>query len=121
MLKERGSNLQVTNAGISGDTAGGMLHRLSSAVPDKTKIVILQLGAGNDLKRGNTRAEYQANMNKIAEELRGRGIRIIDGNPMVVAAQNAGLVQPDHIHLIADGARRVAEQMLKKLQESPAL
>jgi lysophospholipase L1-like esterase len=45
MLQARGSGLRVTNAGVYGDTTGGMLSRLSSAVPDGTKIVIVQFGA----------------------------------------------------------------------------
>ena len=48
ILRARGRPMTVRNAGISGDTTGGMLARLSSAVPEGTKIVILQI-AGNDM------------------------------------------------------------------------
>jgi acyl-CoA thioesterase-1 len=51
ILRARGRAMSVSNAGISGDTTGGMLARLSSAVPDGTKIVILQI-AGNDAMKG---------------------------------------------------------------------
>jgi acyl-CoA thioesterase-1 len=47
LLKQRGVSAVVSNAGINGDTTGGMLARLSSAVPAGTKVVILQPG-GND-------------------------------------------------------------------------
>jgi acyl-CoA thioesterase-1 len=117
MLKEHGSTLRVTNAGVSGDTAEGMLRRLSSAVPEGTKTVILQLGAGNDLQRGYSRAEYQSSMKKIAQELRSRGIRTIDAHPLVNAARGSGLVQADHIHLDAAGHRRVATQLLDSLRD----
>ena len=53
MLQARGSGLRVTNAGVSGDTTGGMLARLSSDVPEGTRIVILQFG-GNDFRRNNS-------------------------------------------------------------------
>ncbi|MEH2513644.1 lysophospholipase L1-like esterase [Nitrobacteraceae bacterium AZCC 1564] len=33
MLRARGLDVNVINAGISGDTTGGMLARLDSAVP----------------------------------------------------------------------------------------
>jgi acyl-CoA thioesterase I len=115
MLQARGSSLKVENAGVSGDTAEGMLRRLSSAVPEDTKIVILQLGAGNDLSRGHSRAEYETSMAKIVQQLRGRGIRVINAHPFVSAAQAAGLVQQDHIHLNADGHRRVATRLLASL------
>jgi acyl-CoA thioesterase-1 len=39
ILRARGRAMSVSNAGISGDTTGGMLARLSSAVPEGTKIV----------------------------------------------------------------------------------
>jgi acyl-CoA thioesterase-1 len=114
MLQARGSSLRVTNAGVSGDTTGGMLARLSSAVPDGTKIVILQFG-GND--RGKTSLEmHQANIASIQQQLRKRGIRIVQADGLVRSAWAAGLVQPDHIHLTAEGYRRVAAQLLPSIR-----
>ena len=51
ILRARGRPMSVSNAGVSGDTTGGMLARLSGAVPPGTKIVILQI-AGNDAMKG---------------------------------------------------------------------
>src|ERR1700748_1853073 len=48
MLHAKGINASVANAGINGDTTGGMLARLDSAVPQGTSVVILQPG-GNDM------------------------------------------------------------------------
>jgi len=110
MLQARGSSLRVTNAGVYGDTTGGMLARLSSAVPEGTKIVILQFG-GNDFRQGNSSAR-QANIASIQQQLRNRGIRIVQADGLVRSASAAGLVQPDHIHLTAEGYRRVAAQLL---------
>ena len=110
MLQARGSGLRVTNAGVFGDTTDGMLARLSNAVPDGTKIVILQFGA-ND--RGKlSLATRQANIASIQQQLRKRGIRIVQADGLVRSAWAAGLVQPDHIHLTAEGYRRVAAQLL---------
>src|SRR5580692_13093023 len=47
MLRAKGIDAHVCNAGVAGDTVGGMLRRLDSAVPNGTQIVILQTG-GND-------------------------------------------------------------------------
>jgi acyl-CoA thioesterase-1 len=37
MLRAKGVDARVINAGIGGDTTGGMLARLDSAVPDGTR------------------------------------------------------------------------------------
>ena len=113
MLRARGSGLRVTNAGVSGDTTDGMVARLSSAVPDGTKIVILQFG-GND--RGKiSLAMRQANIANIQQQLRKRGIRIVQADGLVLSARAAGLVQPDQVHLTAEGYRRVAVQLLPSI------
>jgi hypothetical protein len=41
MLKAKGYNVHVKNAGKPGDIPSGLLHRLNAAVPSGTKIVIL--------------------------------------------------------------------------------
>ena len=50
-LKARGHEVEIANAGVSGDTASGGLDRLDWSVPDGTDGVILELGA-NDMLRG---------------------------------------------------------------------
>ena len=50
MLRAKGYNGHVVNAGLNGDTTAGMLARLDSAVPNGTRVVILQPG-GNDFRR----------------------------------------------------------------------
>jgi acyl-CoA thioesterase I len=117
LLRAKGSNTQVANAGISGDTTGGMLARLGSAVPDGIRLVILNFG-GNDFKRGKRGGGLispdarQANMAAIIGELHRRGIRTIEADGLINAAREAGMVQMDHIHLTAAGHRRVASQLV---------
>src|SRR5262249_40105746 len=50
MLKARGYDVRVINAGVPGDTTAGMLARLDSAVPEGARVVIIQPG-GNDARR----------------------------------------------------------------------
>ena len=102
--------MSVTNAGISGDTTGGMLARLSSAVPPGTKIVILQIG-GNDARKGMSLANARANRAEIHGQLHARGIRTIEADGYVQSALRSGLRQPDGIHMTVEGHRRVAEQI----------
>jgi acyl-CoA thioesterase-1 len=46
MLATKGYNVHVANAGISGDTNAGMLARLDQAIPDGTRIVLLDTIGG---------------------------------------------------------------------------
>ena len=45
-LKERGYDISVTNAGVSGDTTSGGLSRLDWSVPEGTDLVVLELVVG---------------------------------------------------------------------------
>jgi acyl-CoA thioesterase I len=110
MLHARGSNVHVTNAGISGDTTAGMLNRLSSAVPEGTKVVIVQYG-GNDNRRAVDPAERQGNIAKIEQQLRARGIRVVRADGLVRSALRSGMVQPDGQHLTVAGHQKVASQL----------
>ncbi|MDR6661886.1 acyl-CoA thioesterase-1 [Tardiphaga robiniae] len=116
MLEAKGSRMRVVNAGISGDTTTGMLARLSSEVPNGTKIVILQFGT-NDFRRANfDPAVRQANMASIEQQLRVRGIRIVHSDRLVWAALAAGMKQSDGTHLTVEGHRRVAAQLLPSIR-----
>jgi acyl-CoA thioesterase-1 len=92
-----------------------MLARLSSAVPEGTKIVILQFG-GNDFRRNAPPEMRQANIASIQQELRKRGIRMVQADGLVRSARAAGLVQPDGVHLTPEGYRRVAAQLLPSIR-----
>jgi acyl-CoA thioesterase-1 len=112
ILSARGRPMSVINAGVSGDTTGGMLARLSSAVPLGTKIVILQI-AGNDAMKGISATDAQANRAEIRSQLHARGIRTIEADGYVSSALRSGLRQADGVHMTTEGHRRVAEQIAK--------
>jgi acyl-CoA thioesterase-1 len=115
MLQAKGSHTSVTNAGIFGDTTEGMLSRLSSSVPDGTKVVILQFG-GNDTRRGITPAQRQANIARIQQQLHARGIKTVAADPYVGAALRSGMAQSDRIHLTAAGHQKVAAQLASSIR-----
>lgn len=75
LLKSKGLAAHVSNAGVPGDTTGGMLARLNSAVPNGTTIVILQPG-GNDARRGQG-ASRESNIAEIKRRLAARHIKVI--------------------------------------------
>ena len=76
LLKARGHNAEVANAGVSGDTTAGGRHRLDWAVPEGTDAVILELGA-NDALRGNSTADARRNLEAIVVVLKARNIDIL--------------------------------------------
>jgi acyl-CoA thioesterase I len=75
-LKARGRDIEVLNAGVSGDTAGAGLERLDWAVPPDASGVILELGA-NDALRGLDPAQTAKALGAIVASLRARGIEIL--------------------------------------------
>jgi len=115
ILRARGRPMSVINAGVSGDTTGGMLARLSSAVPSGTRIVILQI-AGNDAMKGMSSADAQANRAEIRKQLHARGITTIEADGYVLSALRSGLRQADGVHMTAEGHRRVALQLAAEIR-----
>jgi acyl-CoA thioesterase-1 len=100
LLRARGSNVRVVNAGINGDTTAGMLSRLDRAVPKSTSIVILQPG-GNDRRKGSS-----DQTGAIQERLSARGIKVVMmGNGMLHGLPH----QPDGQHLTPEGYHMLAE------------
>jgi len=111
MLRAKGYQATVANAGISGDTTVGMLERLDSAVPNGTQLVILAIFPYNDAGKGISAAEHEANIQKIQSRLGARGIRIISAIPYV-----AGLpTQSDRIHLTAEAHATLAARLLPQV------
>jgi len=75
-LKAKGYNVQIANAGVSGDTASGGLDRLDWSVPDGTDGVILELGA-NDMLRGIDPEVPRNAIETIVERLKERHIPVM--------------------------------------------
>ncbi|WP_262298782.1 arylesterase [Microvirga sesbaniae] len=90
-LKAKGYNVEVANAGVSGDTSSGGLDRLDWSVPDGTDGVILELGA-NDMLRGLDPAGTRKNLEAIVERLKARNIPVLLAG--MYASRNLG---PDYV------------------------
>lgn len=75
-LKDKGFDVAIANAGVSGDTTAGGLARIDWSVPDGTKGVILELGA-NDALRGVPPEETRRNLEAMVKRLRERGISVL--------------------------------------------
>jgi acyl-CoA thioesterase I len=75
-LKDKGINVEMTNAGVSGDTASGGRERLDWSVAEGTQAVIIELGA-NDALRGIDPAVTRAALSDILTRLKARNISVM--------------------------------------------
>ncbi len=132
MLQRRGVNARIANAGVSGDTFGGMLSRLDQSVPAGTRLVIVQ-GGYNDLIRGTPRDVIIARMEGILSQLRARrvsavlcgfffpewdavgrklaaryGARFVPGSTCYSPSHTG----PDRLHMSAQGHTVVAQRLM---------
>jgi acyl-CoA thioesterase-1 len=112
MLKAKGYDARVRNAGIPGDTTAGMLARLGSAVPNGTQIVILQPG-GNDARRG-LGAGRAGNIAEIQRRLAARGIKVILLE-RILSLVPSGSRDPDGQHFDARGHAAVAAHLVPQV------
>jgi acyl-CoA thioesterase-1 len=75
-LRAKGIAVEISNAGVSGDTAAGGLARLDWSVPEGTEAVIVELGANDTLRGIDPKVTRQA-LEEIVRRLRGRGIAVL--------------------------------------------
>ena len=109
LLRARGSQSHVINAGVYAETTDLTLARVPSAVPPGTKIVILADNAFNDQRRNMSAAQSAANLAAIKSQLRARGIKIVDAMGIYLSVRGQpGMKAPDGVHLNAAGNQKVA-------------
>jgi len=75
-LNAKGMAVEITNAGVSGDTASAGLARLDWSVPEGTDAVIVELGA-NDTLRGTDPKVTREALEGIVGRLRERRIEVL--------------------------------------------
>jgi acyl-CoA thioesterase I len=75
-LNDKGLDVEISNAGVSGDTASGGRDRLDWSVPEGTQGVIVELGA-NDALRGIDPKITRDALSDIVSRLKARGIAVM--------------------------------------------
>ncbi|OSI32414.1 arylesterase [Bradyrhizobium canariense] len=75
-LQDKGIEVGMTNAGVSGDTSSGGRDRLDWSVPDGTDGVIIELGA-NDALRGIDPDLTRTALTEIVQRLKARKIAVM--------------------------------------------
>jgi acyl-CoA thioesterase-1 len=108
LLRAKGIDAHVRNAGVAGDTTAAMLKRLDSAVPNGTQIVILQTG-GNDARRGVSSGDVSANVAAMTGKLAARGIKVVLLDKLDAPASTR---DPDGQHFNAQGHAAIAAGLL---------
>jgi acyl-CoA thioesterase-1 len=111
LLRHKGIDAQVTNAGVNGDVTTGMRNRLDAAVPKGTDIVILQPG-GNDLRFFGSKQVRSANIAAMVQRLHARGIRVIVYDPDPVPRD---FYQWDGIHFNAAAHAKIAATLAAQI------
>jgi acyl-CoA thioesterase-1 len=111
LLRQKGIEAHVTNAGVNGDVTTGMRNRLDAAVPKSTDIVILQPG-GNDLRFFGSKQTRTANIAAMVQRLHARGIRVIVYDPDPVPRD---FYQWDGIHFNAGAHAKIAATLAAQI------
>jgi acyl-CoA thioesterase I len=130
-LRAKGYDVVVKNAGISGDTSAGALHRLDLAVDADTKIVLVEVGT-NDLRLHIPAAKMRANVSEIVRTLQKRRVAVLliglgsFDLSAIARAAHAPYAQfklppgryraRDHAHFNAEGYRIVVARLLPQVE-----
>jgi len=75
-LRAKGYDVNVVNAGVSGDTTAAGLARVDWSIPKGTQAVILEFGA-NDAFRGISPEIAKKNLDEIIARLKARNIEVL--------------------------------------------
>jgi acyl-CoA thioesterase-1 len=110
LLRARGIDAEVKNAGIPMETTNGMLSRIDSDVPAGTNIVIIQPG-GNDLRFFGSKEKRTNNVNAMVARVRSRGMVPIVYDPVFPPED----YQWDRIHITTAGHAKIAAQLVPQI------
>jgi acyl-CoA thioesterase-1 len=110
LLKAKGIDAQVVNAGVPFDTTWKMRKRIDSDVPKGTDIVILQPG-GNDQRFFQSMEKRAANIEAMAQQLRARSIDVVVYDEEIPARYYTF----DLIHLTREGHAMIAAALLPRI------
>jgi acyl-CoA thioesterase-1 len=76
LLRNKGYDVTVENAGVSGDTIEGALQRFDSAIAPDTNIAIVEFGT-NDLRGDASIQTVRARLTELIRSLRARNIEVL--------------------------------------------
>jgi acyl-CoA thioesterase I len=112
-LKARGYDVHVINAGSPLNSTAGMLANLDTTVPNGTSLVLIDTVPLNSRINGLTPAQSKANIDSIISRLRARKIKTIVVDLIPIFSK--GFIQPDGLHLSAQGHEATATMLLPRV------
>jgi acyl-CoA thioesterase-1 len=68
--------IEIMNAGVSGDTTAGALRRVDAVLTPEVKVAVVALG-GNDALRGLSVTETKQNLKAIIDRFLGAGVSVL--------------------------------------------
>lgn len=77
LLKAKGEQVSIRNAGVEGHTTRDLMQRLDNDVPEGTQIVIFEPAFGNDKDRGIEKRDTFQNIDTILSRLVQRNIQVL--------------------------------------------
>jgi acyl-CoA thioesterase-1 len=113
LLRAKGIDAQVTNAGVPFETTGMMLRRIDKDVPDGTDIVILEPG-GNDRRFFVSKEQRAANIAEMERRLHARSISVIVYDEEMPLRYRAF----DLMHFTHEGHALIAAALLPRVMEN---
>ena len=119
LLRSKGIDVAVVNQGINGDTLQNMQNRMDRAVPEGTRVVILQVGAPNARQGTEEGGNFESQVSSLRSRLEARGIRvIIVGGIRRIPGMSADLIQRDGTHPTAEGQAALADWLLPQVMDA---
>jgi acyl-CoA thioesterase-1 len=112
LLRAKGIDAEVTNAGVPFETTAMMLRRIDKDVPNGTDIAILEPG-GNDRRFFGTKEQRAANIAEMERRLRARSISVIVYDEEMPLRYRAF----DFIHFTYEGHGIIAAALLPRVME----
>lgn len=110
MLRAKGYDVQISNAGVDGDTTAGEAQRLDSAVPQGTQLVILDPAYENGMKVGLSKAQQNTYIDQIRSRLTARNVKLIVLPPehKILSDNHTA----DGVHLTVQGHTQIAVYLM---------
>ncbi len=104
-LLDEGFDVEVVNAGVSGDTSAGGLSRVDWVLQQQPDILVVGLG-GNDALRGQDLAATESNLRAIIERGHATGARVL-----LLGMQIPPNYGPDYTERFADLYPQIAQDL----------
>jgi acyl-CoA thioesterase-1 len=119
MLRAKGYDVSVSVRAVRGATSAQIVSQADS-IPSGTRVVIFDVGGGNDRDSGVSAGASAANRAQIEARIRAAGAKpVFVSYPSIVGAQSAGssawIAGDPHHHITAQSHQRVAASILLRV------